>query len=227
MNDKLIKQIIIVAGGNGSRMKSNIPKQFIVLNGLPVLMRTINVFYKTDPEIDIILVLPHGQMNVWKGLCAKYKFSVPHVLVAGGNTRFQSVKNALVEATSEGLIGVHDGVRPFVSPEVICSCYDTAIEKKAVVPVIDVVETLRRLAPFNRNHTVPRSEFKLVQTPQVFDAVLLHEAYEQPYSSRFTDDASVVEATGMSITLVPGNRNNIKLTTPIDLKIAETLIRND
>jgi len=227
MNDKLIKQIIIVAGGNGSRMKSDIPKQFIVLKGLPVLMRTINVFYKTDPEIDIILVLPHDQMNVWKGLCTKYKFLVPHVLVAGGNTRFQSVKNALAEATSEGLIGIHDGVRPFVSPEVICNCYDTAIEKKAVVPVIDVVETLRRLAPFNRNHTVPRSEFKLVQTPQVFDAVLLHEAYEQPYSSHFTDDASVVEATGMSITLVPGNRNNIKLTTPIDLKIAETLIRND
>ena len=214
---------LIVAGGKGLRMGGELPKQFLPIGGKPVLMRTLEAFYAYNPEIHIILVLPHSQQSYWTELCAEHSFSLPHTVADGGETRFHSVKNGLAHVITPGLVGVHDGVRPFVSREVIARCYELAAEKKAVIPVIDVVETVRHLKG-EESVTVSRDEYKLVQTPQVFDADLLKQAYEQPYTSFFTDDTSVVEAMGVSVYLAAGNRENIKITTPFDLKIAAALL---
>lgn len=217
------RHIVIVAGGKGLRMGGEIPKQFLPVGGKPVLMRTMEAFYSFDPSIHIILVLPVSQQAYWKELCETYCFTVPHDIADGGETRFHSVKNGLARISGDGLVGVHDGVRPFVSPQVIAACYAEAALRKAVIPVIDVVETVRHLTQ-GGSETVPRNQYKLVQTPQVFDVCLLKDAYSQEYTDAFTDDASVVEATGQEVYLVPGNRENIKLTTPFDLKIAEVLL---
>lgn len=214
---------LIVAGGKGLRMGGELPKQFLPIGGKPVLMRTIEAFHTYNPEIQIILVLPGSQQSYWAELCREHHFSLPHVIADGGDTRFHSVKNGLLFVKTPGLVGVHDGVRPFVSREVIARCYALAAEKRAVVPVIDVVETIRHLESDN-SVTVSRDEYKLVQTPQVFDADLLKRAYEQPYAPHFTDDASVVEALGVPVVLTAGNRENIKITTPFDLKIATALL---
>lgn len=213
---------LIVAGGKGVRMGGDLPKQFLPVNGKPVLMHTLETFHACDPRMQIILVLPCSQQSFWADLCKKHAFTVPHVVADGGETRFHSVKNGLAHVVAPALVGVHDGVRPFVSAAVIARCYAQAAESRAVVPVIEVVETLRRLDG-EASVTVPRGDYRLVQTPQVFDASLLKQAYEQPYTPAFTDDASVVEALGHSVTLVEGNRENIKITTPFDLKIAEAL----
>lgn len=214
---------LIVAGGKGMRMGSELPKQFLPIGGKPVLMHTMEAFYAYDSEIRIILVLPASQQSYWAELCRKHCFSIPHAVADGGETRFHSVKNGLSFVDTPGLVGVHDGVRPFVSREVIDRCYALAAEKQAAIPVVDVVETVRRVEG-DRSVTVNRDEYKLVQTPQVFDAGLLKRAYEQPYTPRFTDDASVVEALGVSVALTAGNRENIKITTPFDLKIAPALL---
>ena len=216
------KHIIIVAGGKGLRMGGDIPKQFLPVCGKPVLMRTLEAFYASDSAIHLILVLPVSQQAYWKELCQEYQFTLEHDIADGGETRFHSVKNGLALVQGEGLVGVHDGVRPFVSQEVIARCYEEAVDKKAVIPVIGVVETVRHLTG-EGSETVPRDQYKLVQTPQVFDAALLRRAYQQPYTDFFTDDASVVEALGEKVYLVEGNRENIKLTTPFDLKLAEWL----
>ena len=216
------KHVIIVAGGKGLRMGGDIPKQFLPVHGKPVLMRTLEAFYAYDPSIHIILVLPVSQQAYWKELCREFNFELSHDIADGGETRFQSVKNGLELVEGEGLVGVHDGVRPFVSQDVIVRCYKEALEKKAVIPVIGVVETVRHLID-EGSVTVPRDQYKLVQTPQVFDASLLRRAYGQEYTDFFTDDASVVEALGEKVYLVEGNRENIKLTTPFDLKLAEVL----
>lgn len=215
------KHVIIVAGGKGMRMGSDIPKQFLPVSGYPVLMHTLKAFYSYSSSIHMILVLPISQQSYWRELCIKYHFSLPHDIADGGETRFHSVKNGLA-LVDEGLVGVHDGVRPFVSQEVIVRCFDNAREKKAVIPVIGVVETVRHLTSYG-SETVPRENYKLVQTPQVFDVLLLKRAYEQTYVDGFTDDASVVEAMGEQVFLVDGNRENIKITTPFDLKLAELL----
>lgn len=216
------RYVIIVAGGKGLRMGGYIPKQFVEIKGLPVLMHTINRFHSFDSSIDIIVALPVDQQDYWKELCSKYKFEIPHTIVDGGDTRFHSVKNGLDQVSGEGVVAVHDGVRPFVYDEVLERCFSMAQEKEAVVPVIDVFETIRHIAD-GMSNTVPRDEYKLVQTPQVFLISLLKKAYSQPYVPSFTDDASVVEAMGHKVTLVEGNRENIKLTTPFDLKLAELL----
>lgn len=189
-----------------------------------MLMHTLQAFYDYDREMRIILVLPASQQAYWAQLCWEHHFTVPHEVADGGETRFHSVKNALERVNTSGLVGVHDGVRPFVSQEVIARCYEQAAEKKAVVPVVNVVETVRHLCQGGRSETVPRDEYRLVQTPQVFDAELLLRAYRQPYTPDFTDDASVVEALGEPVWLTEGNRENIKITTPFDLKIAEALL---
>ena len=217
--------VIIVAGGKGLRMGSDIPKQFLPIGGRPVLMRTLERFRAYDADIQIILVLPEAQQTYWRELCEQYDFKVPYQLANGGPTRFHSVQNglALVPDDAEGVVGVHDGVRPFPSIEVIRNCYQTAREKKAVIPVIPVVETVRHLED-EGSVTVPRGDYRLVQTPQTFDIQLLKAANRQPFNDGFTDDASVVESYGHPITLVEGNRENIKITTPYDLKSAEVLI---
>lgn len=218
-----MKYALIVAGGKGLRMGTDLPKQFLPIGGKPVLMRTLEAFYSYSPEIKLILVLPHSQQAYWQALCAKYGFTLPHFVADGGETRFHSVKNGLALIQEDGLVAVHDGVRPFVSQEVIARCYELAETEKAVVPVVGVVETVRRVGE-NGSVTVDRDRYKLVQTPQTFDVTLLKKAYGQSYTSAFTDDASVVEALGVPVCLTEGNRENIKITTPFDLKLAEFLL---
>ena len=228
--------VIIVAGGKGLRMGSDIPKQFLPIGGKPVLMRTIERFREYSEDLQIILVLPEAQQDYWRQLCEDYHFDVTYQLANGGQTRFHSVQNglALIPDDAEGVVGVHDGVRPFPSLEVIRNCYETARTQKAVIPVIPVVETVRKLDLTKcqtlcevESITVPRDEYRLVQTPQTFDIQLLKAANRQPYNEGFTDDASVVESYGHQITLVEGNRENIKITTPYDLKIAECIMHNN
>ena len=218
--------IIIVAGGKGLRMGGETPKQFLPIGGKPILMRTIDRFREYDKEIGIILVLPKAQQDYWKELCQKYpSFNSEGIQIAdGGQTRFHSVQNGLklIPDDAQGVVGVHDGVRPFVSVETIKRCYEAAREVKAVLPVTEVVETLR-YAPENRN--VFRGDYRLVQTPQVFDIQLLKEANKQEYKDTFTDDASVVEGIGQKVAMVEGNRENIKITTPFDITIAEALLK--
>ena len=225
--------VIIVAGGKGLRMGSDIPKQFLPIGGKPVLMQTIERFRAYAEDLQIILVLPEAQQDYWRQLCEQYHFEVKYLLANGGQTRFHSVQNglALIPDDAEGVVGVHDGVRPFPSIEVIRNCFETAREKKAVIPVIPVVETVRKLDLTKcqtlcevESVTVPRGDYRLVQTPQTFDIQLLKAANRQPYNDGFTDDASVVESYGHQITLVEGNRENIKITTPYDMLVAEALI---
>lgn len=218
-----MEYVLIVAGGKGLRMGADIPKQFLPVGGKPVLMRTLEAFYAYNQDMRIILVLPHGQQDYWKTLCGEYRFDIPHSIADGGETRFHSVRNGLALVDEPGLVGVHDGVRPFVSQEVIARCYALAATELAVVPVVKVVETVRRLTDAG-SITVNRDEYRLVQTPQVFDGEVLKQAYSQPYTSAFTDDASVVEAWGVPVTLTEGNRENIKITTPFDLKVAAALL---
>ncbi|MCR5470630.1 MAG: 2-C-methyl-D-erythritol 4-phosphate cytidylyltransferase [Prevotella sp.] len=214
--------VIVVAGGKGLRMGSDIPKQFLPIGGKPVLMRTLERFREYSPTLQIILVLPKAQQDYWQQLCNDYHFQVDYQLADGGETRFHSVQHglALIPDDAEGVVGVHDGVRPFPAIDVIRNCYETARTAKAVIPVTPVVETLRHV----EEGTKPRGDYRLVQTPQTFDIQLLKAANRQPYNDGFTDDASVVESYGHPITLVDGNRENIKITTPYDLKIAEVLI---
>ena len=219
---------IIVAGGKGLRMGSDIPKQFLPIGGKPVLMRTLERFREYDADLQIILVLPEAQQDYWHQLCEEYHFDVAYTLANGGQTRFHSVQNGLAKVPddAEGVVGVHDGVRPFPSIEVIRNCYETARTAKAVIPVIPVVETVRHLEG-KGSVTVPRGDYRLVQTPQTFDIQLLKAANRQPYNDGFTDDASVVESYGHAITLVEGNRENIKITTPYDLRIGEVLAEKE
>lgn len=218
----MTRSVLIVAGGKGLRMGNMLPKQFLSVGGKPVLMRTMEVFHRFDKKMKIVLVLPQEHQSYWRELCYNHRFSIEHTVVDGGETRFHSVKNGLMYV-EPGLVGVHDGVRPFVSPQVIERCFRLAETQKAVVPVIDVVETIRHLTDAG-SKTVSRSDYKLVQTPQVFDVELLKQAYAQEYTPSFTDDASVVEAMGKSVYLTEGNRENIKITTLFDLKISSALV---
>ncbi|GHV31050.1 2-C-methyl-D-erythritol 4-phosphate cytidylyltransferase [Bacteroidia bacterium] len=222
------KYVIIVAGGKGLRMGGDIPKQFMLLEGRPVLMHTIQAFYDYEPEICIILVLPGEQIAYWENLYTGYDFSIPHQIVSGGETRFHSVKNGLAAiSANNALIAIHDGVRPLIDKELIAAVYAQAYIHDAAYPVIPVIDSMRKLADDHQT-TVPidRSKYFFVQTPQVFKAEILFEAYKQTCNPRFTDDVSVVEAAGICRpVMVEGNRENIKITTPADLIIAQTLMK--
>lgn len=218
---------ILVAGGQGLRMGGDVPKQFLPLGGRPVLMHTIDRFREVFPDMHIIVVLPQGQHDYWHDLCRRHHLEGGFLTAPGGDTRFYSVLNglnAIPADVSEGLVGVHDGVRPFVSRDTLRRCYEEAARSGTAVPVVPVVETLRHVSPDGESMTVPRSDYRLVQTPQVFSLALLRRAYRQLYAPQFTDDASVVEALGERITLVEGNRENIKLTTPADLLLAKGIM---
>ena len=217
------KFVIIVAGGSGSRMGSEIPKQFLELCGKPVLMHTIEVFLDFDPESEIIVVLPEDQQLFWKGLCLKHSFSLQHQVVAGGKIRFHSVLNGLSQIKDEGIVFIHDGVRPLVSRETLDRCLETAQKYGNAIPVLPVTESLRKQEG-SQNISVDRSQYFSVQTPQTFRTGQILEAYKQDFDPTFTDDASVAEKAGFSIFMVEGNPENIKITTPIDLIIAETLL---
>lgn len=219
--------ILIVAGGRGTRMGGPQPKQFLELAGRPVLMHTLEAFDRWDASARLIVVLPEDQIDTWKRLCQAHVFGRIHRVVAGGETRFHSVRNGLDAVASNGLIAVHDGVRPLVAPSVIAACFAAAADGGAAVPVVPVVESVREVDADGGSRPVDRTRLRVVQTPQVFRADVLRAAYRLPYDPRFTDDASVVEASGVAVRLVPGNRENIKLTTPIDLLLAEQLMHRE
>lgn len=217
--------VIIVAGGRGLRMGSDLPKQFISIGGKPVLMHTIDAFYNFDKDVNIILVLPLSHQGYWTQLCKEHGFTVSHRIATGGETRFHSVKNGL-DMVDEGIVAVQDGVRPFASREMICRCFNAARDFPAVVPAIDSTDSLRRVKADGESEIVDRSQIRLVQTPQVFHVDILKKAYKTEYKTTFTDDASVVESMGIDIHLVKGEVTNIKITTPLDLKIGELLINS-
>ncbi len=216
--------IIIVAGGSGSRMNAGIPKQFIELAGKPILMHTIEKFYSANLSVKIIVVLPENEVEKWKELCAKNNFKIKHEVVAGGETRFHSVKNGLERAGETGVTGIHDGVRPLVSAALINKCFSEAAKNGNAVPCIPVTDSIRTLDG-NQNRILSRDAIVKIQTPQCFSSALLKKAYKQDYKNLFTDDASVVEATGEKINLIEGEESNIKITFPIDLDIANVLLK--
>jgi 2-C-methyl-D-erythritol 4-phosphate cytidylyltransferase len=204
-------------------MGSVIPKQFIELNGRPILMHTLENLQAIDPEMELVLVLPSDQRVFWSDLVVKHSFSVPHRLANGGNTRFESVKNGLAMVTDADVIGVHDGVRPFVSNEVVLACFEMARSEGAAIPVVPIVQSLRR-TDTEPSRAVDRSSYRAVQTPQCFSSEVLRKAYESAASTEYSDDASVVESIGKNIYLVEGNEDNIKITSPLDLELAQLII---
>lgn len=219
------RSIIISAGGIGKRMGAVIPKQFLNLDNRPVLLHTIEKFYHFDPEIQIIVVLPANQIDYWKALCVKHEFAIEYTIAKGGKERFFSVKNGLAIAKGK-VIGVHDAVRPLVSTEVIANCYAKAKDDGAAIPVFDISESIRKIET-DSSVAVDRNSYKLVQTPQCFQNEVINSAYTVDFSEQFTDDASVVEKNGGFIHLIRGNEENIKITRPIDLRMAETLMKGE
>jgi 2-C-methyl-D-erythritol 4-phosphate cytidylyltransferase len=215
--------VVIVAGGSGKRMGMDTPKQFLELAGRPVLMHTIERFREFNDSIEIITVLPENQLRFWNELQKKYSFTVPHTLVKGGYRRFISVQNGLEFVNSPGLVAIHDGVRPLVNLETIKRCFEAAEKFGNAIPVVSPADSLR-IETDSGNTRVDRMNIKQVQTPQVFDAEKIKKAYLQDFDPSFTDDATVLEKTGEEIHLVEGNRENIKITNPEDLFIAQTLL---
>lgn len=220
----MTRQAIIVAGGRGTRMKNEVPKQFLPLCGKPIVMHTLETFYNFDSHIELILVLPEHLMVYWQNLCVEHLFDIPHHIVAGGQERFYSVKNGLVFAKPNALIAIHDGVRPFVSHSTLERCFEQAELQGNAIPAMPLVDSIREIK-LNKNQIVDRTKLRAIQTPQVFQSQIITKAFEQPFSPTFTDDASVVEAYGEKIHLVEGNVENIKLTTPFDLLIGEALLQ--
>jgi 2-C-methyl-D-erythritol 4-phosphate cytidylyltransferase len=204
-------------------MNAGLPKQFIALRGTPLLMHTIAAFRAYDPAIELIVVLPPAQIDFWNALCREHNFQIAHTIIKGGDTRFDSVKNGLAAVREEGIIAVHDGVRPLVSRATLENCFATAEQRGTAIPVIPLVDSLRRVEN-GGSVAVDRSHYFAVQTPQVFQSAILKTAYEQTYKAQFTDDATVVESLGIEVTLVEGNRENIKITTPPDIRIAEVFL---
>ena len=211
--------VIIVAGGSGSRMKSNTPKQFITIDGNPLLQYTIDRFFDWNRTIDLVLVLPENEIETWKNLVSKNKYISNYQICSGGKERFYSVKNGLGLLKAE-IIMIHDGVRPFVSNKTLDHCLETTEKSGSAIPVISVIESVRKITAED-SHPIDRNNFKIVQTPQCFKKEWIDKAYQQEFSAEFIDDASVVQKAGYPIHLVEGNRENIKITTPGDLRLAE------
>lgn len=221
------RAVIIVAGGSGKRMGSAIPKQFLEINGKAILMHTIEQFYRFDKKIKIVVVLPEQYHTLWQDICKKHNFDVPHTIQNGGSERFFSVKNGLsVLADDIDLVAIHDGVRPLVSFDTIRLGYENASTHGAAIPVTKPIESMRHVEADGSTKAVTRSEYVCVQTPQCFKTNIIKKAYAQPFSPTFTDDASVAEADGISISIYPGNSENIKITTPADIYTAGFLLTN-
>jgi 2-C-methyl-D-erythritol 4-phosphate cytidylyltransferase len=217
--------VIIVAGGIGSRMKSDRPKQFIDIHGIPIIIRTIRSFLNYNPSIHIIICIHKNYKAYLEGLIEKFNLKSADIQVTtGGESRFDSVKNGLLLITDENaIVGIHDAARPFVSLQTITTCFETAQAKGSAVPCISVNESMRKISN-NINNSVNRNEYKIIQTPQCFLVSKIKRAFEQEYTPAYTDDATVLESTGEKITLVEGNEENIKITSPHDLLIAEALV---
>lgn len=219
---------IIVAGGTGTRFGSSIPKQFLPLQGIPVLMHTIKAFHLADNNINIILALPKAQIPFWHELCKTHAYNTAHTIIEGGDTRFQSVKNALATLpTHSGIVAVHDGVRPLVTKEVIINAYKVAEAVGSAIPVIPVTDSIRLKELSGTSHALNRDLLVAVQTPQAFRCDILIKAYDTPFSPEYTDDASVYEKSGHKVVLINGESRNIKITNPFDIALAELLLNNE
>ena len=221
----MITYALIVAGGSGSRMGSDIPKQFLLLKGRPVLMQTIDVFFQSGYGQNIIVVLPEREISEWKRLCELYQFAIPHSIVAGGNTRTESVINGLNKVPAQAIVAVHDGVRPLVSKQLIRNCFEAAELNDSAIPCIAVTDSIR-LVKEDQNEPVQRENLRIIQTPQCFKAGMLKAAYENSKGKSFTDDATVFESAGHKIHLIEGERFNIKITYWEDLEIAKSLLES-
>ena len=217
------KLAIIVAGGSGHRMKSDIPKQFLPLKGIPIVMRSLQTFYDYDKNMPLYLVIPESYIDYWEALCNEYKFNIPHQVVAGGETRYHSVRNAVMKLKGDSLVAIHDAVRPLVNHTTLETCFLSAATKGNVVPSLEPVDSFRQFRN-NRNFPVNRHSLRIIQTPQVFHSDQLKNAYDQPFMPAFTDDANVIERLGYEINLVEGNRENMKITGPQDIKLAEAFL---
>lgn len=217
------KFVVIVAGGSGKRFQAEIPKQFIKLQHQCIVMHSIIAFYNCVPEAKIILALPENLFPLWKKLCVEYDFNIPHLISKGGETRFHSVKNSILSIEGDGLVAIHDGVRPLVSEKLILRSFDEAKIYGNAVPAISGNDSLR-IFEDGRYTIIDRDKIKFIQTPQCFNSIILKKAYQQEYSKQFTDDATVVESIGEKIHIIEGEERNIKITRETDLKIAEALI---
>lgn len=217
------KSAIIVAGGSGKRMGGPIPKQFMLVKGKPLLCWTIEAFHAFDPAMPIIVVLPEAQIPIWKALCIGHGFLIEHAVVAGGEERFHSTRNGLAGVKGDGVVAVHDGVRPLVSKELIARCFAAAEEHGAAIPVVPITSSVRQVDG-DSSKAIDRSVLRAVQTPQCFRVELLRKAFDAPYDAAFTDEATLVEHHGTVVHLVPGEENNLKVTTPVDMRIAEILL---
>lgn len=211
--------VIITAGGIGKRMNLSLPKQFIVINEKPLLMYTIEKFYHFDPKFQIIITLPDEWKEYWEALIVENKFNIPHRVVSGGEERYHSIKNALSYCYGD-YVWIHDGVRPLVNEKTLNSCVKAIRKHDAVIPIIAVPDSLRRVQG-SQSNAVPRSEYVFVQTPQCFKRDVILKAYNIPFSPEITDDASLVEQSGVEIKCVQGNLENIKITNKFDVKFAE------
>lgn len=210
---------LIMAGGKGLRMGQPLPKQFLLLEGKPVLMHTLSLFAALVPAVRLVLVLPADQVDYWQSLCKAHAFTLPHTIVRGGACRFDSVKNGLAAVGEEGLVAIHDGVRPLVTPDLIERCFAAAASHGSAIPVTPLIESLRQVGETG-SQAVDRTAYRLVQTPQTFKAALIKEAYAVADHCDYTDDAAVYEAMGLTIWLVEGDRANLKLTEAADLEWA-------
>ena len=216
---------VIVAGGSGSRMNSEIPKQYLPINGLPVLMHTIKAFYNYNNTLNIIVVLPPNDLKLWKGLCETYQFKLPMQVTSGGATRFQSVRNGLDKVGPDGVVAIHDGVRPIVNKEIIAASFEIAALHGSAIAAVRLKESIR-VTDKDQTKMADRSKYRIIQTPQTFQVRIIKEAYQIPEDPQFTDDASVLEKSGYKISLFEGSYKNIKITTPEDLIIAEAFLKN-
>ena len=216
---------LVVAGGKGTRIKSKVPKQFLELNGKPVLLHTLEAFYRYSEKINVILVLPEDDFQTWKSICEKYKFHKNIILQKGGESRFQSVKNGLAKIEGDGLVAIHDGVRPLVSEDIIGASFRLAAVHQSAVAAVRLKESIR-MTDQDNTKAVDRSRFRLIQTPQTFQVQLIKKAYEMKEDISLTDDASVAERAGHVISLFEGSYENIKITTQEDLVIAAALLNS-
>lgn len=216
------RSVIIVAGGSGKRMASPVPKQFLLLHGKPVLCHAIEAFHRFDPAMPLIVVLPQEQVHRWKALCTEHRFTIAHTVVPGGAERFHSVREGLGQVKHDGLVAVHDGVRPLITTALVARCFAAAATNGAAVPVVPVSSSIRQVEG-DASHAVDRTALRIVQTPQCFHVNLLRKAFELPFDPAFTDEATIVERIGAKVQLVEGEEGNIKVTTPLDLMVAEVL----
>lgn len=218
------KYALIVAGGKGVRMGATVPKQFLLLAGKPILMHTLDAFHQSDPSVELVLVLPPDQINLWKSLIAKHGFGTSHVVAKGGETRFDSVKNGLDHIPADGIVAIHDGVRPLVPQSVINKSFEEALLYGNAIASVRLKESIREITN-EGNHSTDRENYRLIQTPQTFQAATIKQAYASARSNEFTDDAGVLEYSGGKIHLINGHYCNIKVTTPEDLVFAESILK--